>query len=199
MTDGVRRGRFVAGDDQARPLTPDVPALFRIDLGPLAVRLVPGQRFRVAIAGTSSPRIEPNSNQAEAPDEPIATTLTLWFDESHPSRLFLPLALGNVPGAELVEPDAGVGDGDGGGDDGGLLEPVVDAGGVSPVDPREDASTGMLEPNGSGADDGCGCRLFEGSRRQPAGALAAAWMLIAVFTRRRTARARGTDHRSTLG
>lgn len=111
LADGIRRGRFVAGTEAPRPLVPNEPALFDVELGPLAIVLPPGHALRVAIAGTSSPRYEPNPNVAEPISTARArpTTLTLFRESSLPSAIVLPVSRGTPPGASASEvPDAGV-------------------------------------------------------------------------------------------
>lgn len=120
LTDGIRRGRFVRGYDALRPLTPGEPTRFDITLGPIALRLAPGQALRLAISGSSSPRYEPNPNVATPLAQkptPVATTLTLHRDRAHPSELVLPVARGTLPGAQVVEAsDRGLPPADAGGD-----------------------------------------------------------------------------------
>jgi predicted acyl esterase len=104
FADGVRRGRFVRGYAERIPLVPGEPVRFDITLGPLAVKLSPGQALRLAISGTSSPRYEPNPNVGDPLVEatPIPSVLTLYTDDAHPSKLVLPIASGSLPGAVNV-------------------------------------------------------------------------------------------------
>lgn len=113
MSDGVRRGRFVGGYDARRPLTPGKPALFEIELGPLALRVPRGHALRVALSGSSAPRYEPNPNVATAlamSPTPVKTTLTIFRDRQHPTRIEFPLFSGKLTSAvaPVVVPDAGV-------------------------------------------------------------------------------------------
>jgi MYXO-CTERM domain-containing protein len=111
LADGIRRGRFVGGLDAVRPLVANEPALFDVDLGPIAIVLPPGHALRVALAGTSSPRYEPSPNVAEpiATARPRPTTLTIFREASLPSAIVLPVTRGTPPGAsEPVRLDAGV-------------------------------------------------------------------------------------------
>jgi uncharacterized protein len=102
FADGVRRGRFVHGYDAIRPLVPGEPALFELELGPIALRVREGSALRIAISGASNPRYEPNPNHA-APlatrPAVVPTTLSIFRDPAHPSRLELPVLLGEIPGA----------------------------------------------------------------------------------------------------
>ncbi|HEX5661261.1 MAG TPA: CocE/NonD family hydrolase, partial [Polyangiales bacterium] len=100
FADGLRRGRFVQGDDAIRPLKPGEPTLFAVELGPIALRVREGSALRIAISGASSPRYEPNPNRAlplSTAAAPVAATLSLYLDPAHPSRLELPLLRGALP------------------------------------------------------------------------------------------------------
>lgn len=140
MSDGVRRGRFVAGFDARRPLTAGKPALFEIELGPLALRVPRGHALRVALSGSSAPRYEPNPNVATALAAnpiPTKTTLTILRDREHPTRIELPLLSGKLTPATapVVVPDAGVPSSDAG----TPVMPTVDAA-VRPTEPRDAAT-----------------------------------------------------------
>ncbi len=113
LADGVRRGRFVGGYDAIRPLTPDEPTTFELELGPIAIVLPAGHALRVAISGTSAPRYEPNPGVADpiASATPQPTTLTIYRDAMFPSAITLPIARGTPPGASDATPDAGLADG----------------------------------------------------------------------------------------
>lgn len=106
--DGVRRGRFVGGEDAVRPLTPGEPARFEIDLGPAAVTLPPGHTLRISVSGTLWPRYERNPNEALPlvdRAEPVPTTLTLFRDADHPSVVEVPLLAGSLGGGPAEEPE----------------------------------------------------------------------------------------------
>ncbi len=113
LAEGIRRGRFLAAADTITPLEPGAVALFEVDLGPIAVVLPPGHALRVAIAGTSSPRYEPDPGVADpiASAVPQPTRLTIYRDASRPSAVVLPIARGTPPGAAdgTSLADAGVG------------------------------------------------------------------------------------------
>lgn len=153
LADGIRRGRFVGGDDAIRPLTPNAAAEFRVTLGPVAFVLPAGHALRVAISGTSSPRYEPNPGTAaplSSSPPSVATTLTVLRDAAHPSAVVLPVASGVLPEAPGGPPDAG---------------PLA-----------ADAAPGAPDASGAGADGGggCGCRVAA----TPTGAPPAALILL---------------------
>jgi predicted acyl esterase len=187
MTDGILRGRFAGGLSRSTPLTPDEPTLFELELGPIAVRLPVGYALRFAIAGSSSPRYEANPNQAvplaDAPT-PVATRLTLHRDSEHPSRLYVPLIAGHLPGE--VEMTAG----DAGADAGGALDAAVAAA-------REaGASTSGMEADADGGaaahpHHGCSCGALGAGAPTGWGAFALMSVPLAFAARRRSrARAR---------
>jgi MYXO-CTERM domain-containing protein len=157
LADGIRRGRFAASLESAAPLTPNEPARFDVELGPVSIVLPPGHALRVSIQATSSPRYEPSPGTSEsiATATPRATTLRLHFASAEPSTIVLPVASGaRELGVEDL--DAGVG-GDAGatGIDGGV------------------AST----------PGGCGCRAVGGASGLPV-AIVAVGILIALRRRR---------------
>jgi putative CocE/NonD family hydrolase len=188
LTDGVRRGRFARGFDAIRALTPGEPTLFEVELGPLALRLMPGQALRIAISGSSSPRYEPNPNVAtplvQRP-QPVSTTLSLHSDVEHTSQLVLPVASGMVPGAQAIEEepeaDGGLVEVDGGLDAGSPLpSPSPDA-----AITGEDAATAEPEPVRGGAD-GCSCSSAPGPTRIDGGLV----LMVGLALARRRRRAR---------
>lgn len=135
VTDGIRRGRFVTGNDAIRPLTPNQPTLFEVQLGPVSTVVPPGFGLRLSLSPSSSPRYEPNPGVAVPLSEnptPVDTALTVYRDSAHPSELYLPLAAGTLPGVSFAGQDAGEADG-------GAALPTVDAG------------------LGGAAPKGCGC------------------------------------------
>jgi uncharacterized protein (TIGR03382 family) len=106
IADGVRRGRFRTSEAELEPLDPGVPALFDVDLGPVAWTLPAGHALRVAISGTLAPRYEPNPGVAEAlADDPPFTpsTLTIWHDDDHPSAISVPMTRGTLGGEAVVD------------------------------------------------------------------------------------------------
>lgn len=108
--DGVRRGRFVGGEDAIRPLTPGEPVAFSLDLGPIAVTLPPGHTLRIAISGSLYPRYERNPGEAvpiaDHP-EPVPTTLTIYRDDAHPSSIVVPMTAGTLGGGPVDVGDTG--------------------------------------------------------------------------------------------
>ena len=205
MTDGVRRGRFAAGFDARRPMTPDRPTLFEVELGPLALRIPRGHALRIAISGASSPRYEPNPNVATALAQkptPVRTTLTILRDLEHATRIELPLLSGKLTGAVAVvlPPDAGLPPRDAGAPtppaqdagrrseprDAAVSEPPATRPPAQPprdagAPPEQDAATAPPKP----VAQGCSCSVVDGSDMH---ALLTPWpglLLLAWFARRR--------------
>ena len=175
FADGVRRGRFAGGDDAIRPLVPNTPVAFDVELGPIALRLPPGYALRIAIAGQSSPRYEPNPNTAAAlstKPASVKTTLSIYRDPLHPSRIDLPLLSGALPSAPppvkpavkdaSVTMDSGV---PGAPDDAGLVNAHSDATAIAgKLDAAVAHDTPRAMVDGSvtlplGRVDGCTCRV----------------------------------------
>jgi MYXO-CTERM domain-containing protein len=183
MTDGVRRGRFVQGFDAIRPLVAGQPALFEVDLGPVSLRLPAGHRLRFAFSGSSSPHFEPGPNVAAplaSSPTPVSTTLTLFRDALHASRVELPVSLGALPGAVEVS-DAGDEDGS----PGGPLDASSGALGPGSSSDASGAGGGSAESPGGASSpvssSGCGCQTPGGPA---AGSLALALGALALFARR---------------
>lgn len=94
LADGIRRGRYANGTDRRAPLSPDVPTRFDIELGPVAFYLPAAHQLRVSVAGTSSPRYEPNPGTwaaiVDAP-APVLSTLSIHLGGDTASTINLPL------------------------------------------------------------------------------------------------------------
>ncbi len=180
LADGVRRGRFVQGYDMIRPLVPNQPTLFELELGPIAVRLSEGQALRIAVSGSSSPRYEPNPNVARPLAQhpaPVDTTLTVYRDSAHPSEITLPVLRGTLPGARPPERDAGLPDA------GRDTTSPLDAGKARDAGTTRRDAAAVETPDSTDAavgDDGCACSTH--GTRVDAGAL---WLLALPWLRRR--------------
>lgn len=111
LADGIRRGRFVAGTDAIRPMTPGQVVAFDIEVGPVSFVLPKGHSVRMSIQTTSSPRYEVNPGVATPLSQnptPVAYDLTVYRDNAHPSSITLPIVSGSIP--EPAGPDAGMPD-----------------------------------------------------------------------------------------
>ncbi|HEY3445966.1 MAG TPA: CocE/NonD family hydrolase [Myxococcales bacterium] len=112
LADGIRRGRFVAGTDAIRPMTPGQAVAFDIEVGPVSFVLPKGHSVRLSIQSTSSPRYEPNPGVATPLSEnptAVAYDLTVFRDSAHPSSVTLPVVSGTIPvpaGPDAGQPDA---------------------------------------------------------------------------------------------
>jgi len=196
LTDGVRRGRFVQGFDAIRPLTPDQPALFEVDLGPVAARIPAGHAIRVSIQPSSSPRYEANPGVAVAlADNPTPTphTLFIYRDSSRPSFITLPVVNGSIPVDDTIPVDC-----DAGSTPNDVCAPVdagdaAEGGGLTdtndPFDATEDAPDSDTPAPSDDSDSGCGCRLAvhesNAFMRWPSAVLATALMLRLASRKRR--------------
>lgn len=186
LADGILRGRFAGGFDKLRPLVPNEATRFVIEVGPLAVRLPVGHALRIAISGSSAPRYEPNPNVGQPLSmKPAAeaTTLTLYRDDAHRSRVILPVHSGALPGMGKPEDEAAA---DAGTEpESGDLPLEADGGASTAVDGSSDVpDTSGMSPKES--VEGCGCELMPPPRRS-----LAAWLSLALalaFALRRRAR-----------
>ena len=99
LTDGVRRGRFLEGQDEIRPLAPLEPHWFEVELGPIAATIPSGHAIRVAIQPSSDPRYEANPGVA-APlssyPSPVVHSLILPKNTTEPNTITLPVTGGVI-------------------------------------------------------------------------------------------------------
>jgi hypothetical protein len=157
LADGVRRGRFVAGTDVARPLVPGTPTRFDVDLGPVAFLLPPGHAIQVSVAGTSAPRYQPNpGTSAPLASDPAltASTLTIYRDAAHPSGLVLPVTAGILPGTATEPPPDGDLPDDAVLDEPGREENAPDVPALDDTPPEPQADVPAL-PAGKTTSSGC--------------------------------------------
>jgi uncharacterized protein len=97
VLDAPIRARFRHGrePDDVQMMVPNVPEKLDIDLWETAITFEKGHKIAVHIASTASPKYEINPNTGEksgqhAMKARIATN-TIYFDQSHPSAMVLPV------------------------------------------------------------------------------------------------------------
>jgi putative CocE/NonD family hydrolase len=91
---GVTRARFRNGYEKEELLTPNEPALFRIELSAIGHVFQPGHRMRLEISSSDFPYVNPNQNtgNAVATDTEWRTAnQTVHHSAKLPSRLRLPV------------------------------------------------------------------------------------------------------------
>ncbi len=94
LTDGVVRARFRQGTDVARPITPNEPAEYTIELGATSYLFRAGQRIRLEVSSSNFPRFDRNLNTGHelgADAEMWLARQTVFHDPDHASYLELPV------------------------------------------------------------------------------------------------------------
>lgn len=93
-TVGIIRARYRHGLDQTRLLEPGAVERYRIELGDIAHRFLPGHRVRLEISSSAAPMYNPNQNTGN----PVATDTqwrsarqTIHHGSEYPSALLLPV------------------------------------------------------------------------------------------------------------
>src|SRR5262249_22547418 len=96
LAEGILRSRFREGFDVPRPLEPDRPYAFEIDLVATANVFQPGHSVRVVITSSSFPRFDRNANSGnelgtDAPADLRPARQTIFHDAARPSHILLPV------------------------------------------------------------------------------------------------------------
>jgi uncharacterized protein len=96
VQEGVVRARYRESLTDPTPITPGEVYEYRIELGPVGVRIEPGHRLRVDISSSDFPLWDRNLNTggpfaAEGPSAGIVATQAVLHDRAHPSRITLPV------------------------------------------------------------------------------------------------------------
>lgn len=96
LQEGIVRARFRESLSRPSPITPGRVYEYRIDLGPVGVRLAAGQRLRLDVSSSDFPMWERNLNTGgrlgeEGPLAARTATQTVLHTPACPSRLSLPV------------------------------------------------------------------------------------------------------------
>ncbi|MBA3271319.1 MAG: CocE/NonD family hydrolase, partial [Acidobacteria bacterium] len=94
LTDGILRARYRRGKTSPTLLTPGEPTEITIDLGATSNLFRAGHRIRLEVSSSNFPRFDRNPNTGGTFGEDrdvIRATQTILHDQSHPSRLVLPV------------------------------------------------------------------------------------------------------------
>jgi putative CocE/NonD family hydrolase len=96
LLEGIVRARYRESTERPSPITPGEVYEYRIDLGPVGVRLPAGHRLRLQVGSSDFPQWDRNLNTGgpigqEGPTAARAATQTILHDERYPSRLTLPV------------------------------------------------------------------------------------------------------------
>lgn len=97
VQEGVVRARYRDSLSEPTPVVPGQVYEYRIELGPVGVRIAAGHRLRVAVSSSDFPLWDRNLNTggrfaAEGPSAAVAATQAVLHDRAHPSRVTLPVA-----------------------------------------------------------------------------------------------------------
>lgn len=94
LTDGLIRARYRRGTDAARPITPNEPAQYVIDLGVTSNLFRAGQRIRLEVSSSNFPRFDRNLNTGQpigADAQMRIARQTILHDRDDASFLDLPV------------------------------------------------------------------------------------------------------------
>lgn len=96
IQEGIVRARYRDSLSEPSLLEPNQIYAYRIDLGPVGIRLAAGERLRIAISSSDFPQWDRNMNTGgpvgkEGPSAGVAATQFVLHDEAHPSRVWLPV------------------------------------------------------------------------------------------------------------
>jgi hypothetical protein len=98
LTYGIMRARYRQGYEQEIMLDPDVPNLYSITLNPVGIEIQPGQRLRLDVSSSDFPNFDRNHNTGKDfwTDTELKTAKqTVFHNSEMPSRLLMPLVIGN--------------------------------------------------------------------------------------------------------
>ena len=96
LLDGIVRARFRESREQPAPIRPGEVYEYRIDLGPIAVRVPAGHRLRLQVGSSDFPQWDRNLNTGgptgkEPASAMRSATQVILHDQEHPSRVTLPV------------------------------------------------------------------------------------------------------------
>jgi putative CocE/NonD family hydrolase len=95
LTDGIIRARYRQGTDKPRPITPNEPLEYEIDLWATSNLFKAGHRIALEVSSSNFPRFDRNLNTGHelgADAEMRPAVQTVFHDAERPSRLVLPVA-----------------------------------------------------------------------------------------------------------
>lgn len=96
VQESLVRARYRNGFEAAEPLVPGEPVEFRIDLGPVGIRVPRGYRIRLDVSSSDFPMWDRNLNTGgpigkEGASASKIAVQTVFHDGTRPSRLILPV------------------------------------------------------------------------------------------------------------
>jgi putative CocE/NonD family hydrolase len=99
LAEGVLRARYREGFESPRPVEPDRPYEYRIDLVATSNVFLPGHRIRLDVTSSSHPRFDRNPNTGRLPGEDAEASMSparqrVFHDPGRASHLLLPVVGG---------------------------------------------------------------------------------------------------------
>ncbi len=94
LTDGIIRARYRQGTDKPRPITPNEPLEYEIDMWATSNLFRKGHRIALEVSSSNFPRFDRNLNTGHdlgADAEMRPAVQTVFHDAERPSRLVLPV------------------------------------------------------------------------------------------------------------
>jgi hypothetical protein len=100
--DSIVRARYRASLTAARPLMPNQPTEFTIEMYPTSIVFRRGHRIRLDISSSNFPRFDVNPNTGEPLNRNRRWRIAenaVYHDPQHPSRIILPIIPAGPPGS----------------------------------------------------------------------------------------------------
>jgi putative CocE/NonD family hydrolase len=96
LQEGIIRARYRDSLEQPALLEPNRVYAYRIELGPIGVRVPAGDRIRVTISSSDFPQWDRNMNTGgalgtEGPSDALTATQIVLHDAEHPTHVLLPV------------------------------------------------------------------------------------------------------------
>ena len=96
LQEGIVRARYRHSPHEPRPLEPGAVERYRVELGPVGVRVPAGFRLRVDVSSSDFPLWDRNLNTggpvgAEGALAAVTATQVVLHDDAHPSHVTLPV------------------------------------------------------------------------------------------------------------
>jgi putative CocE/NonD family hydrolase len=96
VQEGIVRASYRESVEHPAPIEPGAVYEYRIELGPVGIRIPAGCRLRVDVSSSDFPQWDRNLNTggpfaAERPSAGVAVTQVVLHDRTHPSRITLPV------------------------------------------------------------------------------------------------------------
>jgi putative CocE/NonD family hydrolase len=96
LQEGIVRARFRESPSEPSLIEPNRIYEYRIELGPVGVRIPAGNRIRVSISSSDFPHWDRNMNTGgplgvEGPAAAVTATQVVLHDAEHPSHVILPI------------------------------------------------------------------------------------------------------------